>query len=121
MTAWTGEGVTLASTVRMVWPLIGLEVSLWPTRTITRSGASHPRASSPLSPGHRARKEARMEWRQRPGVKGALRASRDGLSVDGRGNIYVADVSNRTILKLTRAGTNWVVTGLLGKGPTRAR
>ncbi|PWU16293.1 MAG: hypothetical protein C5B50_13845 [Verrucomicrobia bacterium] len=39
----------------------------------------------------------------------------DGLAVDGSGNVYVADYTEHTIRKLTRAGTNWVVTDLLGK------
>jgi sugar lactone lactonase YvrE len=43
----------------------------------------------------------------------------EGLAVDARGNIYVSDYSNRTIQKLTRSGTKWVVTDLLGKGRTR--
>jgi len=36
------------------------------------------------------------------------------LAVDTNGNLYVADFMNDTIRKMTRAGTNWVVTTLAG-------
>src|SRR5262249_8904112 len=38
----------------------------------------------------------------------------EGLTVDGGGNVYVADSGNCTIRKLTPDGTNWVVTTLAG-------
>ena len=38
-----------------------------------------------------------------------------GLAVDTNGSIYVADVLNETIRKVTPVGTNWVVTTLAGK------
>jgi streptogramin lyase len=44
----------------------------------------------------------------------------NGLAVDGRGNVYVADSGNNTIRKLTPAGTNWVsstIAGLAQLGP----
>jgi hypothetical protein len=37
-----------------------------------------------------------------------------GISVDGLGNLYVADTLNNTIRKVTPAGTNWVVSTLAG-------
>ena len=37
-----------------------------------------------------------------------------GLTVDGVGNIYVADLLNHTIRKVTPAGTGWVVSTLAG-------
>jgi streptogramin lyase len=40
--------------------------------------------------------------------------SPQGLAVDMAGNVYVADVYNQTIRKVTPAGTNWVVTTLAG-------
>jgi sugar lactone lactonase YvrE len=36
------------------------------------------------------------------------------VAVDGAGNLYVADTSNHTIRKVTRAGSNWVVTTIAG-------
>ncbi len=41
-----------------------------------------------------------------------------GVAVDGAGNLYVSDVGNSTIRKVTPAGTNWVVTTLAGKAGT---
>ncbi|HXC40705.1 MAG TPA: hypothetical protein VN667_17350, partial [Burkholderiales bacterium] len=38
----------------------------------------------------------------------------NGVAVDAATNIYVADSGNRTIRKVTPAGTNWVVTTLAG-------
>jgi hypothetical protein len=37
-----------------------------------------------------------------------------GITVDGGGNLYVADTGNHTIRKLTPSGTNWVVTTIAG-------
>jgi sugar lactone lactonase YvrE len=42
--------------------------------------------------------------------------SPDGPAVDSAGNVYVADVNNDLIRKLTPVGTNWVVTTLAGLG-----
>ncbi len=41
-----------------------------------------------------------------------------GLALDSSGNIYVADYYNYTIRKMTRIGTNWVVTTLAGRAGT---
>jgi sugar lactone lactonase YvrE len=38
-----------------------------------------------------------------------------GITVDGFGNLYVADTINQTIRKLTPVGTNWVVTTIAGQ------
>jgi sugar lactone lactonase YvrE len=38
----------------------------------------------------------------------------EGVAVDTNGNVYVADLFNQTIRKLTPVGTNWVVTTLAG-------
>ncbi len=38
----------------------------------------------------------------------------DGVAADSSGNIYVSDTSNNTIRKVTRVGTNWVVTTMAG-------
>lgn len=38
-----------------------------------------------------------------------------GLTLDGRGNIYVTDIFNNTIRKITAAGTNWVVSTVAGR------
>ncbi len=36
------------------------------------------------------------------------------MAVDSAGNVYVADLDNHTIRKVTPVGTNWVVTTLAG-------
>jgi streptogramin lyase len=41
-----------------------------------------------------------------------------GISVDGNTNIYVADMHNHTIRKLTPSGTNWVVSTIAGLAGT---
>jgi sugar lactone lactonase YvrE len=41
-----------------------------------------------------------------------------GVTVDSSGNLYVADILNHTIRKVTPAGTNWVVTTLAGLAGT---
>src|SRR5262245_57161709 len=38
----------------------------------------------------------------------------DGVAVDNAGNVYVAELSNHTIRKLTPVSTNWVVTTIAG-------
>jgi hypothetical protein len=38
-----------------------------------------------------------------------------GVALDSAGNIYVADISNCTIRRMTPVGTNWMVTTLAGK------
>jgi sugar lactone lactonase YvrE len=40
-----------------------------------------------------------------------------GITVDGAGNLYVADTDNDTIRKLTPTGTNWVVSTIAGMPP----
>ena len=42
----------------------------------------------------------------------------EGLAVDSSGNLYVADLVNCTIRKVSPAGTNWVVTTLAGLAGT---
>jgi hypothetical protein len=37
-----------------------------------------------------------------------------GISVDGSGNLYVADSGNQTLRKITPSGTNWVVSTVAG-------
>ena len=37
-----------------------------------------------------------------------------GLGVDSGGNLYIADLNNNAIRKITRAGTNWVVSTIGG-------
>jgi len=37
-----------------------------------------------------------------------------GITVDGSGNVYVADTGNYTLRKLAQAGTNWVVSTVAG-------
>ncbi|MCS7338581.1 MAG: NHL repeat-containing protein, partial [Verrucomicrobiae bacterium] len=57
-----------------------------------------------------------------PGVSGtndgfgssALFSGPAGLALDGAGNIYVADMENHTIRRLTPVGTNWLVTTIAG-------
>jgi streptogramin lyase len=38
-----------------------------------------------------------------------------GLAIDSAGNLYVGDVENHTIRKVTPIGTNWVVTTIAGR------
>lgn len=38
----------------------------------------------------------------------------EGIAVDGAGNLYVTDRNNYTIRKLTRTGTNWLVSTIAG-------
>jgi sugar lactone lactonase YvrE len=40
--------------------------------------------------------------------------SPDGIAADSAGNLYVADLGNLTIRKITLVGTNWVVTTIAG-------
>ena len=40
----------------------------------------------------------------------------DSVAVDGAGNLFVVDVGNSAIRKVTPVGTNWVVTTLAGLG-----
>jgi len=42
----------------------------------------------------------------------------EGLTVDSSGNLYVADLFNYTIRKVTPVGTNWVVTTIAGLAGT---
>ncbi len=42
-----------------------------------------------------------------------------GVAADGTGNVFVADIDNATIRKLTPEGTNWVVTTLAGSAGNR--
>ena len=39
-----------------------------------------------------------------------------GITIDQSGNLYVSDAQDNTIRKLTRSGTNWVVTTVAGLG-----
>jgi hypothetical protein len=39
-----------------------------------------------------------------------------GITIDGAGNLYVADGYNNTIRKLSAQGANWLVSTLAGKG-----
>ena len=41
---------------------------------------------------------------------GALFNQPYGVALDGSGNVYVADYGADTIRKMTRVGTNWLVT-----------
>jgi len=60
-------------------------------------------AGSPLSPG------------KADGVRVAARFDEpSGITLDGVGNLYVADQLNCTIRKLRLAGTNWVVSTIAG-------
>ncbi len=50
------------------------------------------------------------------GISGAARfKTPNGVSWDRAGNLYVADMGNNTIRKLTPVGTNWVTTTIGGK------
>jgi sugar lactone lactonase YvrE len=44
-----------------------------------------------------------------------------GISVDGAGSVYVADLFNNTIRQVTPLGTNWVVTTIAGSGAGSAQ
>lgn len=48
------------------------------------------------------------------GAEARFRFPQD-VTIDGAGNLYVADSDDSTIRKITRAGTNWVVTTIAGK------
>jgi sugar lactone lactonase YvrE len=56
------------------------------------------------------------------GVSGSTNGTNDsarfyypaGIAVDGSGNLYVAEILNHTIRKITRNGTNWVVRTIAG-------
>jgi len=49
------------------------------------------------------------------GTNSAARFYEPGLpAVDGAGNVYVPDIDNNTIRKVTPVGTNWMVTTLAG-------
>jgi len=49
------------------------------------------------------------------GTNGDARFSNpSGIAVDGAGNLFVADEMNNAIRKITRSGTNWVVTTIAG-------
>lgn len=53
------------------------------------------------------------------GTNSAARfAAPTGLALDAQGNLYVADFQNHTIRKITRAGTNWIVTTIAGLAGT---
>ncbi len=39
-----------------------------------------------------------------------------GVALDSSGNLYVSEWSGQTVRKLTRVGTNWMVTTIVGKG-----
>src|SRR6266404_4688299 len=56
------------------------------------------------------------------GVSGSTNGTNDsarfyypaGITVDGSGNLYVAEILNHTIRKITPHGTNWVVRTIAG-------
>lgn len=49
------------------------------------------------------------------GTNGAARFNEPvGITIDGTGNLYVADYGNDTIREMTPSGTNWVVTTIAG-------
>jgi hypothetical protein len=39
-----------------------------------------------------------------------------GITVDGHGNLFVADTGNNSIREISPVGTNWVVTTVIGSG-----
>jgi sugar lactone lactonase YvrE len=41
----------------------------------------------------------------------------EGIAVDGSGNLYVADTANNTIRKLTKSGSDYIVTTIAGLAP----
>jgi sugar lactone lactonase YvrE len=45
---------------------------------------------------------------------GVLVSGPSGITIDTTGNLYVADIGNSTIRKITPIGTNWVVTTIAG-------
>jgi sugar lactone lactonase YvrE len=72
-------------------------------RKITTAGEVKTLAGSPSQNGSKdgLASEAQFGWT-------------GGLAVDPIGNLYVADIDNNTIRKLTPTGTNWMVTTLAG-------